>query len=55
MVAAVLVSIFSDRGNDANARMARCFMGFVVAVIWIMAIADEVVNVLKVPIPHLST
>lgn len=28
--------------------MARCFMGFFVAVIWIMAIADEVVQVLQV-------
>ncbi|KAH8114797.1 hypothetical protein DFH11DRAFT_1593556 [Phellopilus nigrolimitatus] len=28
--------------------MARCSMGFFVAVVWIMAIADEVVNVRKV-------
>ncbi len=27
--------------------MARCSMGFAVAVVWIMAIADEVVNVLQ--------
>ena len=27
--------------------MARCSMGFTVAVVWIMAIADEVVNVLQ--------
>ena len=29
-------------------RILRCSMGFFVAVIWIMAIADEVVGVLKV-------
>lgn len=27
--------------------MTRCSMGFLVAVVWIMAIADEVVNVLQ--------
>lgn len=27
--------------------MARCSMGFIVAVVWIMAIADEVVSVLQ--------
>lgn len=27
--------------------MARCSMGFIVAVVWIMAIADEVVGVLQ--------
>lgn len=46
--AAGLVIAFANRGNDPAAQMARCFMGFFVAVVWIMAIADEVVNVLKV-------
>jgi len=45
--AAGLVIAFANRGNDPAAQMARCFMGFFVAVVWIMAIADEVVNVLK--------
>jgi len=45
--AAILVVMFSDKGNSITAQMARCSMGFVVAVIWIMAIADEVVNVLQ--------
>jgi len=44
---AVLTLIFSDRGDNITARMARCSMGFIVAVVWIMAIADEVVNVLQ--------
>lgn len=47
-VAAVLVLVFADNGNNPSGQLARCFMGFFVAVIWIMAIADEVVNVLKV-------
>ncbi|TFK40316.1 Sodium/calcium exchanger protein-domain-containing protein [Crucibulum laeve] len=42
-----LVAIFSDRGDHPTARMARCSMGFFVAIVWIMAIADEVVNVLQ--------
>ena len=45
---AILVLIFSDRGNDPAGRLARCFMGFIVAIVWIMTIADEVVSVLKV-------
>lgn len=44
----VLVMIFADRGNDPGGRLIRCFMGFAVAVVWIMAIADEVVSVLQV-------
>ncbi|EJD06417.1 uncharacterized protein FOMMEDRAFT_117231 [Fomitiporia mediterranea MF3/22] len=47
VAAALLVLAFAERGNDPVAQMARCFMGFFVAVVWIMAIADEVVNVLK--------
>ncbi|KAH9481409.1 Putative cation exchanger C3A12.06c [Psilocybe cubensis] len=42
-----LVAIFSEKGNSPAARMTRCSMGFFVAIIWIMAIADEVVNVLQ--------
>ncbi|EJD49654.1 hypothetical protein AURDEDRAFT_122089 [Auricularia subglabra TFB-10046 SS5] len=44
---AILVVIFSDKGNDHAARNARCFLGFAIAVVWIMAIADEVVAVLQ--------
>ncbi|KAF9236262.1 Sodium/calcium exchanger protein-domain-containing protein [Melanogaster broomeanus] len=44
---ALLVLVFASEGSHPTSRMARCCMGFFVAIIWIMAIADEVVNVLK--------
>ena len=47
-VAALMVLIFADDGNDPAARVGRCSMGFFVAMVWIMAIADEVVQVLQV-------
>lgn len=40
--------VFADKGAHPTAQMARCSMGFLVAIVWIMAIADEVVNVLQV-------
>lgn len=43
----LLVLVFADEGAHLTARMARCSMGFLVAIVWIMAIADEVVNVLQ--------
>ncbi|KAF8071735.1 Sodium/calcium exchanger protein-domain-containing protein [Lyophyllum atratum] len=46
-VTAVLVIASADKGDHPTARMARCSMGFLVAIVWIMAIADEVVNVLQ--------
>ncbi|KAH9928311.1 Sodium/calcium exchanger protein-domain-containing protein [Fomitopsis serialis] len=42
----ILVLVFSDKGSHPTALLARCIMGFMVAVVWIMAIADEVVEVL---------
>lgn len=45
---ASLVLSFSNMGSHPAAQMARCSMGFLVSVVWIMAIADEVVNVLQV-------
>lgn len=45
---AILVAVFADDGENKSGRLARCFMGFLVAIVWIMAIADEVVNVLQV-------
>ena len=50
-VFALLVLAFSNAGSHPVAQMARCSMGFIVAVVWIMAIADEVVNVLQVNHP----
>jgi len=46
-VLAVLVLAFSHLGSHPVAQMARCSMGFLVSIMWIMAIADEVVNVLQ--------
>ncbi|KAF9450353.1 hypothetical protein P691DRAFT_810544 [Macrolepiota fuliginosa MF-IS2] len=46
-VVGTLVTIFADKGAHPTAKMARCSMGFIVAIVWIMAIADEVVNVLQ--------
>lgn len=52
IAAAVLVVIFSTSGEHPTMRILRCSMGFLVAVIWIMAIADEVVGVLRVSCLH---
>lgn len=43
-----MVTVFGDKGDNPTFRMVRCSMGFLVAVVWIMAIADEVVDVLQV-------
>ncbi len=48
VVAGVSVAIFADKGNHPWWLLARCSMGFLVAVVWIMAIADEVVSILRV-------
>jgi hypothetical protein len=48
LTVAVSVAVFSETGAHPTARMARCSMGFLVAIVWIMAIADEVVQVLQV-------
>lgn len=45
--AAILVLIFSKSGENPTMRTLRCSMGFLVATVWIMAIADEVVGVLR--------
>ena len=42
--------LFAKKGDNQAWLLARCSMGFLVAVVWIMAIADEVVNVLQVSI-----
>lgn len=44
----ILVAVFSHQGDHPAARLARCTMGFIVSIVWIMAIADEVVEVLQV-------
>ena len=50
--AATLVLIFSSSGEHSTMRILRCSMGFFVAIVWIMAIADEVVGVLRVSCLH---
>ncbi|KAJ7158796.1 Sodium/calcium exchanger protein-domain-containing protein [Mycena filopes] len=45
--ASVLVAFFGKNGEHPSFRMTRCSIGFIVAVVWIMAIADEVVKVLQ--------
>ena len=52
VAAAILVLIFSNLGENLTMRTLRCSMGFFVAIVWIMAIADEVVGVLKVSHLH---
>ncbi|KAG2140117.1 Sodium/calcium exchanger protein-domain-containing protein [Suillus clintonianus] len=47
LAVAALVLVFADGRSHPTARMARCSMGFLVAIAWIMAIADEAVNVLQ--------
>jgi sodium/potassium/calcium exchanger 6 len=48
LTVAIMVVVFADKGAHPTARMARSSMGFLVAIVWIMAIADEVVQVLQV-------
>lgn len=44
----VLVWFFAKSGQGTVGRVTRALMGFAVAMVWIMAIADEVVRVLQV-------
>ena len=48
VIAGALVVMYVEKGNSPAALLARCLMGFFVAIVWIMAIADQVVNVLQV-------
>jgi len=47
LAAGISVVFFADKGDHRGWVLARCLMGFLVAVVWIMAIADEVVNILQ--------
>ncbi|KAG1821132.1 Sodium/calcium exchanger protein-domain-containing protein [Suillus subaureus] len=47
LAVAALMLVFADGRSHPTARMARCSMGFLVAIAWIMAIADEAVSVLQ--------
>jgi sodium/potassium/calcium exchanger 6 len=48
VAAGISVAFFADKGDHPGWLLARCLMGFLVAMVWIMAIADEVVSVLRV-------
>ena len=48
LAAGILVALFAGKGDNRGWLLVRCTMGFLVAVVWIMAIADEVVNILQV-------
>lgn len=48
LIVGALVIMYAEKGNSPAALLSRCLMGFLVAIVWIMAIADQVVNVLQV-------
>jgi sodium/potassium/calcium exchanger 6 len=54
LAAGILVALFAGKGDNRGWLLVRCSMGFLVAVVWIMAIADEVVNILQVSKANLS-
>ncbi|KAI0001497.1 Sodium/calcium exchanger protein-domain-containing protein [Russula compacta] len=47
LAAGISVAFFAGKGDHREWLLARCAMGFLVAIVWIMAIADEVVNILQ--------
>jgi len=47
VTASIVVALFGTKGEHPTYRMTRCSIGFFVAIVWIMAIADEVVKVLQ--------
>jgi sodium/potassium/calcium exchanger 6 len=49
-IAAVTVLHTATDGSHTAWRMVRCFGGFTCSMVWIAAIADEVVSVLQVSI-----
>jgi hypothetical protein len=48
LIAAVAVMMTATHGRSTFWRMVRCFGGFTCSMVWIAAIADEVVSVLQV-------
>lgn len=47
-IAAAVVMLKATDGSEQAWRMVRCFGGFICSMVWIAAIADEVVSVLQV-------
>ncbi len=54
LAAGTSVALFAGKGDNRGWILVRCTMGFLVAVVWIMAIADEVVNILQVSKANMS-
>jgi solute carrier family 24 (sodium/potassium/calcium exchanger), member 6 len=48
LVLAAVVLALAKKGAHTAVRMTMCLIGFFVAIVWIMVIADEVVLVLQV-------
>ena len=48
LIAGTVVMYLASDGTSSSWRLVRCFAGFVCSMVWIAAIADEVVNVLRV-------
>lgn len=48
------MALFAGKGDNRGWLLVRCTMGFLVAVVWIMAIADEVVSILQVSERNIS-
>jgi hypothetical protein len=54
ITAGVGVVVYATDGQTFSWRLVRCFAGFICSMVWIAAIADEVVSVLKVCAGSLS-
>ena len=52
LILAVGILITARDGMDPTWRLIRCFAGFFSAMLWIAAIADEVVEILQVSPPR---
>lgn len=48
LVSAIPVLLYGKDGTAQPWRLVRCFAGFICSMVWIAAIADEVVDVLNV-------
>lgn len=48
LIVAIPVLLFGKDGTAQPWRLVRCFAGFICSMMWIAAIADEVVDVLSV-------
>lgn len=48
LIIAIPVLLFGKDGTAQPWRLVRCFAGFICSMMWIAAIADEVVDVLSV-------